>query len=120
MVKKSNFDSFQKVVFYSLPVVGLCMTGNNLKYFYTILLPLLEENFEKLSKTQKGHIFTKKSIIKNLKALSLANISQTWSYFKMLFSKEHIFLQIFVENGHILANVLSKKQHFFRCWQLNF
>ena len=44
---------FQKVIFYSLPVVGLCMAGNNLKYFYTILLPLLEENFEKLSKTQK-------------------------------------------------------------------
>ena len=32
---------------------GLCMAGNNLKYFYTILLPLLEENFEKSSKTQK-------------------------------------------------------------------
>ena len=32
--------ALQKLVFYSLPVVGLCMTGNNLKYFYTILLPL--------------------------------------------------------------------------------
>ena len=53
MVKKSNLDSSRKVIFYSFPVVGLCMTGDNLKYFYTILLPLLEENFEKLSKTQK-------------------------------------------------------------------
>ena len=53
-VKKSNFDSFQKGIFYSLPVVGLCMTGDNLEYFYTGLLPLLEENFEKLSKTQKS------------------------------------------------------------------
>ena len=53
MVKKSNLESSQKVIFYSFPVVGLCMTGDNLKYFYTILLPLLEENFEKLSKTQK-------------------------------------------------------------------
>ena len=54
------------MIFYSFPVVGLCMTGDNLKYFYTILLPLLEENFEKLSKTQKlPYTFNKKSIIKN-------------------------------------------------------
>ena len=53
MAKKSNFVSFLKVIFYSLPVVGLCLTGDNLKYLYMILLPLLESNFEKLSKTKK-------------------------------------------------------------------
>ena len=61
---------FRKWFFYSFPVVGLLLTGDNLKYFYTIVLPLLEENFEKLSKLKKGHIFTKKPIIKNLDQLA--------------------------------------------------
>ena len=58
-VKKSNFDSFQKAILYSLPVVGLSM-----KYFYTILLPLL---------------------------VSLANISKTWSFFKRAYFSSNLF-----------------------------
>ena len=53
--KKSNFDTFQKVISYSLPVVGLCMTGYNLKYFCTILLPLLDGIFPWPQFWKDGH-----------------------------------------------------------------
>ena len=72
-VKKSNFESFQKAILYSLPFVGLSM-----KYFYTILLPLL---------------------------VSLANISQTWSFFIRAYFSSH-----FLANKKVLSN---KNDSFF-------
>ena len=51
---------FIKWFFYSLPLLDN----------YTILLWLLERNFKKLSKIQKGHIFTEKSTMANLGQLA--------------------------------------------------
>ena len=51
---------------------------------YTILLSLLERNFEKLSKTQKGHIFTEKSLIKNLGQLANKRHFKKTTLFSML------------------------------------
>ena len=64
---RSNFDSFQKVFLYSLPVVGL-----GTKYFYTILLPLLVF-LAKISKTWSffkrayfsSNLFANKKVLSN-------------------------------------------------------
>ena len=55
----------QKVSFWKFSESGFCIHFPLLDN-YTTVLSLLEGNFEKLSKTQKGHIFNKKSIIKNI------------------------------------------------------
>ena len=39
--QNADFDIFKKMIFCSIPVVGPCMNGDNLKYFYKIFLPLL-------------------------------------------------------------------------------
>ena len=69
MAKKSNFDSFKKGIF-----IHISLLEDNLKYLYTILLPLLLGHLEKLSTTQKWPYLNQKVNNKNLKALSLANI----------------------------------------------
>ena len=79
------------------------MTGDNLEYFYTVLLPVLEENFEKFSKTQNRPYLYQKVDNKNLKALSLANISET----ETIFSKEHIFFIFFYLGQLANKKVLS-------------
>ena len=71
------------------------------------MLPLLEENFEKLSKSQRSPYLYQKVKNTNPKALSLLNMDNV----KNAFSKEHTFLHIFGQ----LANkkVLSKKPTLF-------
>ena len=77
------------MIFYSFPVVGLCMTGDNLKYFYTNLLPLLEENFEKLSKPQKMPYLYQQVDNKKSEGTFLGQHFTKMIIFKIHFSKAH-------------------------------
>ena len=115
-VKKSNFDSFQKVIFHSLPVVGLSM-----KYFYTILLPLNLVIFQKSIFFFKTTVFSMLAIFSNLfkfwtsnpprpplQLIFIAFLSYKFSKFPKTLSKTLILQNILFSSNQKMVKWLNK------------
>ena len=111
MVKKSNFDSFHKVILYSLPVVGLSMI-----YFYTILLPLLvalaniSQTWSFLKRAYfSSNLFATKKVLPN-KNDSFFNVGNFLETLQVLNFKLQIRPEVRISN----LQVLKSSQNFVK------